>query len=41
MVSSRTEVLIVDDDDGARLTIKHIVESASIRQEQLRGGMMP
>ncbi|MCW5202074.1 response regulator [Desulfobulbus sp. US4] len=38
MVSSRTEVLIVDDDDGARLTIKHIVESAQYQARTAAGG---
>lgn len=38
MLNSRTDVLIVDDDDGARLTIKHIVESAKYQARTATGG---
>ena len=38
MVNSRTDVLIIDDDDGTRLTIKHIVESARYQARTAAGG---
>ena len=38
MVTSRTDVLIVDDDEGTRLTIKHIVESAGYQARTAAGG---
>ncbi|MCI5138250.1 MAG: DNA-binding response regulator, partial [Candidatus Electrothrix sp. AR1] len=38
MVTSQTDVLIVDDDDGTRLTIKHIVESAGHQARTAAGG---
>jgi DNA-binding response OmpR family regulator/DNA-binding CsgD family transcriptional regulator len=37
-VNSRTDVLIIDDDDGTRLTIKHIVESAQYQARTATGG---
>ena len=38
MLNSRIDVLIVDDDDGARLTIKYIVESSQYQARTAAGG---